>query len=94
MSAITVHLTGCIVKSVRADMLKNRATITMETYLDEEMMDAKRLLAILAVDESPVDLTIIEQQMRLPLHAAQPNRLAEARAEYVTDGADNGQEVG
>ena len=81
MSTVTVHLTGCIVKSVRADMLKNRATITMETYLDEEMMDAKRLLAILAVDESPVDLIITEQQMRLPFHAAQAT-LKESSPEY------------
>lgn len=66
MGLVTVHLAGCIIKSVRADMLKGRATITLETYLDEAMLEAKRNLAILAVDESPVDLTIVEQQMRLP----------------------------
>lgn len=63
---LSVQLTGCTISAVRADMLKSRVKITFETHLDDEMLEAKRLLAILAVDESPVDLTIVEQQMRLP----------------------------
>ncbi len=62
----TVKLTGCKIDALRADMLKSRVKVTFETYLDDEVLEAKRLLALLAVDESPVDITIIEQQMRLP----------------------------
>ena len=62
----TVKLTGCKVNALRADMLKSRVKVTFETYFDEEMLEAKRFLALLAVDESPVDLVITEQQMRLP----------------------------
>lgn len=66
MSAMTVSLEGCKVDAVRADMLKGQVKITFTTSLDEQMLEAKRLLAILAFDESLVDLTVTEQQMRLP----------------------------
>lgn len=62
----TLKLIGCTVYSVRADMVKGRVKITFETPLDDQMILAKRTLAFLAVDNSPVDLTITEQQMRLP----------------------------
>lgn len=59
---ITIQLSGCIIKAVRADMLKGQATITLETYLDEAMLEAKRSLAVLAVDESPVELQITDNR--------------------------------
>ena len=68
-----VKLTGCTVNAVRADMLKSRVKVTFETYLDDEMLEAKRKLALLAVDESPVDLVITEQQMRLPFERHEEN---------------------
>ena len=66
MSTLNVKLKGCKVFSVRADMLKGSVKITFEASLDEEMLEAKRALAILAFDESRVDLSVTEQQMRLP----------------------------
>lgn len=62
-----IKLTGCRVGAIRADLLKNAVKVTFDAHLDEEMLSAKRLLAILAVDESPVDLVVTEQQMRLPV---------------------------
>ena len=50
-------------------MLKNAVSITFETTLDEQVMDAKQTLAELALAESPVDLTVTAQQMRLPFKA-------------------------
>ncbi|HUV88976.1 MAG TPA: hypothetical protein VMY80_04925 [Anaerolineae bacterium] len=74
-----VRLTGCRVNAVRADMLKSRVKVTFETYLDDEMLEAKRLLALLAVDESPVDLVITEQQMRLPFQVKVAGQLGAQR---------------
>ena len=71
------HITGAIVKSIRADLLKSTVTLTFETYLDDQMMDNKRNLALLAVDQARIDLTIMEQQMKLPFM----DRLQETKAQ-------------
>ena len=57
----------CQVKSVRADLLAGQVKITFTATLDEEMLQLRRHLAILAFDDAPVTLTIQEHQMRLPL---------------------------
>lgn len=61
-----MELEGFRVKGVRADMVKNVVTLTFEGHLDAQMLDAKRRLALLAVDESAINLTIQEQQLSLP----------------------------
>jgi hypothetical protein len=63
----SIKLTGAHVSAIRADLLKSRVKLTIDIALDDQMLDAKRMLAILAVDDSPLDLEISEQQMRLPL---------------------------
>jgi hypothetical protein len=63
----TIQLTGAKVAAIRADLLKSTVKLTFDIALDDQMLEAKRMLALLAVDASPVDLTIVEQQMRLPL---------------------------
>ena len=72
MGNLKVELQGCMVDAIRADMLKNVVKITFETCLDDQVLEAKRTLALLAVDSSRVDLTVVEQQMRLPFRNDSP----------------------
>jgi hypothetical protein len=70
MSPLRTKLSHARVKNIAANLITNRVKITFECYLDEEMLEAKRTLALLSVDEAPVDLVITELQMKLPgLHA-------------------------
>ncbi len=62
----TLKIEMCQVKSVRADLLTGQVKITFTASLDEEMLQLRRHLAMLAFDEAPVTLTIKEHQMRLP----------------------------
>lgn len=59
-AAMSVTLTGCTVSGVRADLLKGRVKVTFDAALDDQMLEAKRILSWLAVDESAVDLEITE----------------------------------
>lgn len=62
----TFKIEMCKVKTVRADLLAGDVKITFTARLDEEMLQLRRHLAILAFDEAPVTLTIKEHQLRLP----------------------------
>lgn len=91
----TIKLLGCTVAGVRADMVNGRVKITFDTHLDAQMMEARRTLAILAMDNSPVDLEITEQQLRLPFGVSSPPTEAVTiegieRAADMMDGAPPG----
>ena len=62
-----IKITGCVVKLVKADMVKGTVRVTLETHLDKEALDNKTALAMWAEYESPVDVELTEQQMQLPL---------------------------
>lgn len=70
---LVANISHCIVKGVRADMVKNRVTITLETTLDEEMMITKRHLALMALDETRLTVTITEQQMSFKMRVSPMN---------------------
>ena len=82
MGTITVQLEHCKVKALRADMIKGSVVLQFEAALDQQVLEAKRLLGILAFDESPVQITVTEEQMRLPLGASQQEK---ANAQADTD---------
>ena len=65
-----IELNFCYVKALRADMVKGSVTIQFEHAMDEQLMEAKRLLAILAYENSPVTLAITEHQPQLPFGPA------------------------
>jgi len=60
-----IHLSRCFVSAIRADLVKGRATISFEASLDQEMLAIKSRLAMLAVEEMPVSLTITSPQGEL-----------------------------
>lgn len=76
-------ITHCLVASVRADLLKGRVKITFEATLDEEMLDAKRKLALLAMEEAPVDLTVVERSQQLRMVAVSPVEVDAATGEIL-----------
>ena len=61
-----VKLKGARVKAVKADLLKNEVTLTFTVALDDQVMLAKRDLGIMEFEKQTVDLTVEEQQMKLP----------------------------
>jgi len=65
--ADTITLTGCTIKNLRADVLKGSATLTIETYLDLDLLRAKPVLSQIAAQSRRVDITITEQQLKLDL---------------------------
>ena len=65
MAIGVVRLQGARVKAVKADLLKNEATLTFTVSLDDQMMEAKRDLGIMEFEKQTVNLIIEEQQMRL-----------------------------
>jgi len=58
-----LELTGYTVK---ADIAKDTATITLSTNFDQEFLDSRLHLAMLAFEKMPVDVTLETQQMTLP----------------------------
>lgn len=76
-----VRLTGCKVKSVRADLVENEVTITFTTFLDAQVMDEKRLLALWRIEKAPVDVMVEEQAPQLVFWPAKPETEPETAEE-------------
>ena len=61
----TITLDPGLIKTARADLVKRRLILTLEFALTEEHLALRRELALLSIDESPVEVIITEQQRRL-----------------------------
>lgn len=64
---MAIGLDWWVIKSVRADVVKQRARIVIEGRLDGEFMRKAEALRVLAGEELPVDVTVIERQPGLPM---------------------------
>lgn len=62
----TINLAGYTVKAVKADIAKGTAAITLATNFDQEFLDLRLHLAMLAFEQMPVDVTVEIQEMNLP----------------------------
>jgi len=76
---LKITLGNCYLDSVKADMVKGTVKITFETRLDEQVLAAKRNLTILSIDETPLTLDIIEDQLRMTFDDIRPAHCPDLR---------------
>jgi hypothetical protein len=60
-----MYFKNCLVKAVRADMVKGSATIVLEMRLTEDVMAQRERLSWISANENFVDATITETQPHL-----------------------------
>jgi hypothetical protein len=66
----SLELKNAYIKAVKADFLKGTIAVSFEFSLNEETLQARKRLCALADAEAPLDLTIAQKSLQLPLPLA------------------------